>query len=118
MKYVILILTLAFALGFYTSDAEAQISKKRPVKKSVRGKAVKKRVSVQQNQNSLRDRVKSVKKMMSGEGRGLASVKKPLEVRGQSRQLSMMLVLKNSKDKIQFVKVRENFEREIMNTSY
>ncbi len=41
-----------------------------------------------------------------------------LEVRGQSRNLSMMLVLKNKKRDIDFVKPRENYSREVQNTSY
>ena len=41
-----------------------------------------------------------------------------LEVRGQSRNLSMMLVLKNKKRDIDFVKPRENYSREMQNTSY
>lgn len=39
---------------------------------------------------------------------------KPLEVNGQSRNLNMMLVLRNDKDKIKFVKVRENYRNEIL----
>ena len=38
---------------------------------------------------------------------------KPLEVNGQSRNLNMMLVLRNDKDKIKFVHPRENYRDEI-----
>ena len=38
----------------------------------------------------------------------------PLEVRGQSRNLNMTLVLRNDKDKIKFVKIRENYRQEIL----
>ena len=40
--------------------------------------------------------------------------RKPLEVKGQSRNLNMMLVLRNEKDKIKFVKMRENYREEIL----
>jgi hypothetical protein len=43
---------------------------------------------------------------------------KALEVRGQSRNLSMMLVLKNRKDSIDFVKPRETYSEEIKNTGF
>jgi hypothetical protein len=39
---------------------------------------------------------------------------KPLEVNGQSRNLNMMLVLRNDKDKIKFVHPRENYHDEIL----
>lgn len=41
-----------------------------------------------------------------------------IEVRGQARTLSMMLVLKNGKDAINFIKVRKDYHAEIMDTSY
>ncbi len=41
-----------------------------------------------------------------------------LEVRGQTRNLSMMLVLKNGKENIDFVKVRQNYENEISSTEF
>jgi hypothetical protein len=49
---------------------------------------------------------------------GVNDSDKVFEVRGQSRNLSMMLVLKNRKDNIDFVKARENFASEIKETSY
>ena len=41
---------------------------------------------------------------------------KPLQVTGQSRSLNMMLVLRNEKDKIQFVPVRKDFKDKIQET--
>lgn len=41
-----------------------------------------------------------------------------VEVRGQARTLSMLLVLKNGKDGINFIKVRKDYHPEIMNTDY
>ena len=37
-------------------------------------------------------------------------IDKPLQVNGQTRNLSMMLVLKSEKEKITFVDVRRNFK--------
>src|SRR3954469_8665094 len=45
---------------------------------------------------------------MIGSG-GMATVDKPLKVMGQTRTLSMMLVLKNKKEKIDFINVRQNY---------
>ena len=50
----------------------------------------------------------------SGDMGGSGDLQKPLEVNGQSRNLNMMLVLRNDKDKIKFVKVRENYHDEIL----
>ena len=41
-----------------------------------------------------------------------------LEIRGQSRTLSMMLVLKGGKDSINFIKVRKDYHDEIVATPY
>jgi hypothetical protein len=49
---------------------------------------------------------------------GVAEAEKPLEVTGQSRNLSMVLVLKNDKDKIKFVEVRRNFKNEVKQTQF
>ena len=41
-----------------------------------------------------------------------------VEIRGQARTLSMMLVLKNGKDSINFIKVRKDYKAEIAKTEY
>jgi hypothetical protein len=43
---------------------------------------------------------------------------KALEIRGQSRTLSMMLVLKNGKENINFIKVRKDYRPEISSTQF
>ena len=43
-----------------------------------------------------------------------SGAQKPLEVKGQSRNLNMLLTLRNDKDKIKFVKVRDNYREEIL----
>lgn len=58
---------------------------------------------------SLEERAKAGEPMTEGQ--------KPLEINGQNRNLNMMLVLRNDKDKIKFVKMRENYHDEIMEKS-
>ena len=41
-----------------------------------------------------------------------------VEIRGQSRTLSMMLVLKNGKENINFIKIRKDYNPEITGTQY
>lgn len=41
-----------------------------------------------------------------------------VEIRGQARSLSMMLVLKNGKDSINFIKPRKDYKAEISTTEY
>ena len=41
-----------------------------------------------------------------------------VEIRGQSRTLSMMLVLKNGKDSINFIKIRKDYAAEISGTEF
>lgn len=41
-----------------------------------------------------------------------------VEIRGQSRTLSMMLVLKNGKDSINFIKIRKDYAAEINGTEF
>lgn len=49
---------------------------------------------------------------------GSTEVDKPLEVKGQTRTLSMRLILKNGKDRIQFVENRKDFRSEILSTGF
>lgn len=43
---------------------------------------------------------------------------KPLKVTGQSRNVNMMLVLKNENEQIKFVKVRKNFQDKVAATHF
>ena len=45
-------------------------------------------------------------------------VEKPLEINGQSRNLSMMMVLKGDQDSVDFVDIRKNYQQEIPKTMY
>lgn len=49
---------------------------------------------------------------------GSHEVQKPLQVTGQSRNLSMMLVLKSEKDRVRFVEVRRSYRGEVLKTDY
>lgn len=49
---------------------------------------------------------------------GSAGDEKVVKVKGQSRNLSMMLVLKGEKDKIKFGEIRENYKQEVIKTNY
>ncbi len=54
----------------------------------------------------------------SGRRPGSVDSNAALEVRGQARTLSMMLVLKNGKDGINFIKVRKDYRPEIQATEF
>lgn len=45
-------------------------------------------------------------------------IEKPLDISGQNRNLSMMMILKNDRDEINFVEVRTNFEDEVLKTTF
>lgn len=49
---------------------------------------------------------------------GVSDSQKSLEIRGQSRNLSMLLVLKNRHENIDFVKPRETYREEIQKTGF
>jgi len=49
---------------------------------------------------------------------GISDSQKSLEIRGQSRNLSMLLVLKNRHENIDFVKPRESYREEIQQTGF
>lgn len=49
---------------------------------------------------------------------GISDSQKSLEIRGQSRNLSMLLVLKNRHENIDFVKPRETYRDEITQTEF
>ncbi|MGZ3744504.1 MAG: hypothetical protein ACXWRE_01465 [Pseudobdellovibrionaceae bacterium] len=49
---------------------------------------------------------------------GISDSQKSLEIRGQSRNLSMLLVLKNRHENIDFVKPRETYREEIPQTEF
>jgi hypothetical protein len=51
-------------------------------------------------------------------GGGSLNASKALEIRGQARTLSMMLILRNNRENINFVKVRENYQSEIAKTEF
>jgi len=55
------------------------------------------------------------------QGRSVSSIdgqKRAIEIRGQTRTLSMGLVLKNKKEQIDFIQPRTNYDEEIKETTY
>ncbi len=49
---------------------------------------------------------------------GISDSQKNLEIRGQSRNLSMLLILKNRHENIDFVKPRDSYREEIQKTGF
>jgi hypothetical protein len=49
---------------------------------------------------------------------GVKEVEKPIQVTGQSRNLSMLLTLKNEKDKVKFVEVRRSYRDQVPYTRF
>jgi hypothetical protein len=74
--------------------------------------------SSRESVNALQSSAFSPSRRPAGAFTGSKEVDKPLQVKGQSRNLSMMLMLKGEKDKIKFGEVRENYRREVRDTSF
>ena len=49
---------------------------------------------------------------------GSSNIQKPLEVKGQTRNISMMVTTQANKDKLNFVTSRKNFRSQILTTKY
>ncbi len=49
---------------------------------------------------------------------GAPSSDKPIEVRGQTRNLNMLLKLQNEREAIDFIKLRKNYKKEIKSQSF
>lgn|GEM_PF-5492065 len=47
-----------------------------------------------------------------------ADAGKPIEVRGQSRNLNMLLKLNSEREAIDFIKLRKNYKKEIQSQSF
>ena len=47
-----------------------------------------------------------------------SKVQKPLSIKGQANRLSMMTVLQNQQDDVNFVKIKQNFKSEILQTNF
>ena len=53
-----------------------------------------------------------------GPVRSAKGAENPLQVRGQVRNLNMMLILKNKKEKLNQIEVRRDYRNEIKKTKY
>lgn len=49
---------------------------------------------------------------------GSTDLQKPLEVKGQTRNVSMMVINQAEKDKLKFVTARKDFRDQILSTKY
>ena len=117
------LLLIAFGLGV-TEDAWAAKARRsrpaRPVstqKKQARRPAKAKPVQAKRVQKytqtaRLRAPASAIRSEPKSQG------EKVLKVHGQSRNLSMMFVLKEEKETIKFGEIRENFRQEVLKTSY
>lgn len=103
-------------------SAQRKVAPRRPASSSSQvGRSSRRSVSAGKPTNSRRQAAKSPSRQPSGAFVGSSAgsgERKPLKVQGQSRNLSMMLVLKGEKDKIRFGDIRENYKREILNTNF
>ena len=120
-KQILIMLFIVASVFAYSEALHAK--KKSPGKSSkvakVQGKKqhTKKRASYAvKKQNKSSRKIANLAPMTTGdEPRG---PQQPLQVKGQARQLSMMLVLKNEKDSINFVRLRTDYQKEIVNTEF
>ena len=55
---------------------------------------------------------------LAGLSTGVSDSQTALEIRGQSRNLSMLLILKNRHENIDFVKPRDSYKEEIAKTGF
>lgn len=75
-------------------------------------------ISVAKSQKRSPTQAKVLAQKSSGLKMGMSDSQKSFEIRGQSRNISMLLVLKNRNDSIDFVKPREHYQSEISKTSF
>lgn len=79
-------------------------------------KAVPLKRAIAKNSSTL---IRNVQRAPASQGfGGNKEVDKPLQVSGQTRNLSMMLVLKSEKDKIHFGEIRTHYRIETQKTFY
>ncbi|OFZ16217.1 MAG: hypothetical protein A2Z20_00230 [Bdellovibrionales bacterium RBG_16_40_8] len=127
---LIIILVLLFATGIAEAKSKKNTKSKSHPKSSQSAKAVKSAKKVVKNSAPKHKKVAKQKTVVKNTAarqnlrpRNISSIasveaNRSLEIRGQARNLSMMLVLKNSKDNIDFVKVRNDYTSEINGTQF
>lgn len=95
-------------------------SKKQPVKKAPSKKArISSKKMIAANAKKLSAQKPSLVTTVTKRGpAGISDSQRELEIRGQSRNLSMMLVLKNRNENIDFVKPRDSYREEIQQTGF
>lgn len=109
VKFILFLPFLTAALMLISPHTAFAQSNARPRSKDVKTKIPMKTKVVQTSPPS---------KLVARIPSGVSDSQKALEVKGQARNLSMMLVLKNRSDNIDFVKPRQNYNDEIKNTGF
>lgn len=133
MKYWVIILSILFILSAEKTvhaKAKKSVSKKTSVSKKLASKSKAKSKTAKSNKKSSKKSdskyAKSYPTMTKAEKRRVPAslvsdgdgADKPIQVKGQNRNISMMLTLKSEKDKINFGDIRDNYNSEISTTSY
>ena len=124
-NFIYIVMTVLLVSGI----PEANAASKKAVPKKIRETAKHATSKVGRTGDRLKAQAKPVSKLTrsvvqspsrapAGLLAGSQEVDKPLKVQGQSRNLSMMLMLKKEKDKIKFGEVRENYNEEISKTNF
>ena len=101
-----------FFCGF-AFDCHAQAVNRKPLKK-----AATKATSIASQTKTAPSIVRRPAAIAGGVPTSHGDPNQAVEIRGQSRTLSMMLVLKNGKENINFIKVRKDYNPEIIGTQY
>lgn len=114
------------AVAATAKSKKAKVTQKL-TKKQIAQKVSQKKTPVKNKKSSLKVTVKktqpapksSLASTVSRRGpAGISDSQRELEIRGQSRNLSMLLVLKNRNENIDFVKPRDSYREEIQQTGY
>jgi anionic cell wall polymer biosynthesis LytR-Cps2A-Psr (LCP) family protein len=117
-----IIIVILVMIGFFayseTTHAGKKSQKKQVVAKQIKNSKKKSRAKIQSSKKSSRSSRKLANLSPISMGDEPRGPQQPLQVKGQARQLSMMLVLKNEKDSINFVHLRTDYQKEIVNTEF
>jgi len=130
--YTIIALLFCFVIFGFANNAHATVKKKTFTKTTVTKtkvakatkakstKTVSKKVMATQRARamSLAAPRAQTQRFPASLSTGISDSQKSLEIRGQSRNLSMLLVLKNRHENIDFVKPRESYREEIPQTEF
>ena len=120
------ILVMTLSILFMASICHAQSGAKTKATKKVAAKPTKKSVAKGTTERKPVSSEAAMKRALANVGSTSVSrsgdmpndPNRAVEIRGQSRTLSMMLVVKNGKENINFIKIRKDYSAEIAGTQY